>query len=116
MAEAHPLTVKFARTAEAAFKAPSGENILEICLEIADLLISKNTAYGNSALEPMRVFSVASPLEQINVRIDDKLSRIRRQSENAETSTDTEDAKVDLLGYLVLEMVARRSMDSETSQ
>ena len=73
---------------------------LEAVLDyIKDFLLMKNRAYGNSALEPMRVFSKASPKEQILVRIDDKLSRIR----NGDT---TEDVVLDLIGYLILlEMV-----------
>ena len=46
---------------------------------IAALLIDKNRLYGNSALDPMRVFSKAGHLEQLRVRMDDKLSRIRNQ-------------------------------------
>ena len=109
MAEAHPMDVQFARLREAATKAPAGEDILSECLEVAEMLIQKNTAYGNSALDPVRVFSKADAAEQINVRIDDKLSRIRTGQ-----ASDTEDARGDLLGYLILERIARRSTISET--
>ena len=44
--------------------------IAKICDDIRDLLLEKNRAYGNSALEPIRVFSKASNCEQILVRID----------------------------------------------
>ena len=77
--------------------------IVEECEAIRALLLAKNEAYGNSALEPMRVFSRASAVEQILVRIDDKLSRLAR-GENA-----GEDVVLDLIGYLVLLRVARRS-------
>lgn len=66
-------------------------------------LLEKNRKYGNSALEPARVFSKASPIEQLLVRIDDKISRI--QSGQAD---DNEDAVKDLIGYLVLLRIARR--------
>ena len=52
--------------------APLGEDILDECLGIAEMLIEKNRAYGNSALQPVRVFSKASSEEQLLVRIDDK--------------------------------------------
>jgi len=39
--------------------------------------------YGNLALAPLRIFSRADPVEQLNVRIDDKLSRIARGREFA---------------------------------
>lgn len=69
---------------------------------IAVLLVEKNEAYGNSALDPVRVFSKASAEEQLLVRIDDKLSRIQRGHEYAD-----EDTVNDLIGYLVLLKIAR---------
>ena len=80
------------------------EEIKKVCSEIAELLISKNKKYGNSALEPKRIFSSASPIEQINVRIDDKLSRIANQLSMARGDED-EDVEKDLIGYLVLKRV-----------
>jgi hypothetical protein len=76
--------------------------IAKACDEIKGILLEKNRTYGNSALDPLRIFSKASLLEQLNVRIDDKLSRIARGSEY--TGDDTE---LDLIGYLVLRRVAR---------
>ena len=82
--------------------APLGEAILDECLGIAEMLIEKNRAYGNSALQPVRVFSRASAEEQLLVRIDDKLSRLARGSAAGE------DVVADLIGYLVLLRLARR--------
>ena len=48
-----------------------------ICQEIQDLLLEKNRCYGDSAANPVRIFSQVDPIEQINVRIDDKLSRLK---------------------------------------
>ena len=77
--------------------APSGQEILRECLEIAEMLIKKNISYGNSALDPVRIFSKADPKEQIMVRLDDKLSRIK----NAESFPGDNDIE-DMIGYLVL--------------
>ena len=57
------------------------KSISEICDGIKELLIEKNRAYGNSALDPVRIFSQADSDEQICVRIDDKLSRFARGKE-----------------------------------
>lgn len=76
--------------------------IRTVCSEVAEFLINKNLAYGDSALNPLRIFSKADPIEQIHVRMDDKLSRLARGK------ADQEDTKKDLLGYLVLEEVAKR--------
>jgi hypothetical protein len=66
--------------------------------EIQEILISKNLKYGNSALEPLGVFSQLSPEEGIKIRIDDKLKRIK----NGSLTKDDEDVVNDLIGYLVL--------------
>jgi hypothetical protein len=72
------------------------------CLDkIEALLLEKNRKYGDSAINPTRVFSNASTLEQLKVRIDDKLSRVRSSQ-----SDEDEDVIVDLIGYLVLYMIA----------
>ncbi len=67
-------------------------------LEIRELLVSKNLKYGNSALEPLGVFSQLSAKEGLLVRIDDKLKRIK----NGSLEKDDEDVINDLVGYLVL--------------
>ncbi len=66
--------------------------------EIRDLLIAKNLKYGNSALEPLGVFSQLSAKEGLLIRIDDKLKRIK----NGSLEKDDEDVVNDLIGYLVL--------------
>lgn len=71
---------------------------------IADLLIEKNRKYGNSALDPERIFSGASSTEAIRVRIDDKLSRIKTSDPD-----DQEDSITDLIGYCVLLLIAEGS-------
>ena len=77
--------------------------ISKVCGEIGQFLVEKNKKYGNSALNPTRIFSKASTKEQLNVRMDDKLSRIRTSEPD-----DMEDAKLDLVGYLILEMVQKK--------
>jgi hypothetical protein len=76
-------------------------DIATTCDELKELLLEKNRKYGDSALNPVRVFSKANTVEQLRVRMDDKLSRIRTSDPE-----DTEDAYLDLLGYLVLYLVA----------
>lgn len=73
------------------------QKIIAHCDEIKSILLLKNKCYGNSASEPIRVFSKSDPLEQMRVRIDDKLSRIMRGTEYP-----GDDTILDLIGYLVL--------------
>ena len=72
--------------------------VSNVLIEIKDLLIEKNLKYGNSALEPLGVFSQLSAKEGLLVRIDDKLKRIK----NGTLDRDDEDVINDLIGYLVL--------------
>lgn len=73
--------------------------------ELRELLLAKNRAYGNAALDPVRVFSDADPVEQIKVRLDDKISRwVRGQAAG-------EDVPTDLMGYLVLLKIAGKIAD-----
>ena len=82
--------------------------ISSVCDGIKALLISKNQRYGNSALDPLRVFSKANAMEQILVRIDDKLSRIKR---GAGLLASDEDVVDDLIGYLVLLKIALKQQE-----
>lgn len=86
--------------------------IAEICDSIKDLLISKNLKYGDSALNPCRIFSKSSNIEQILVRIDDKLNRIQK---GAGLIASDEDVINDLIGYLVLLKIAIQRDDSKIS-
>lgn len=86
----------------------TAERIVDVCREVEELLLAKNRAYGDSATDPVRVFSTASAHEALLVRIDDKLSRIARGR------GDDEDTMLDLIGYLVLLRVAMKR-EGETS-
>ncbi len=70
--------------------------------DIGNLLREKNRKYGDSALSPRRIFSKASAIEQINVRLDDKLSRLM-----SDQMDDTEDVELDLVGYIILKRIAK---------
>ena len=82
----------------------SAEKIIQQCEEIKEMLLAKNEAYGDSALNPVRVFSKADSVEQIRVRLDDKLSRLKRGNE-----FDGDDTIKDLIGYLILFRIASES-------
>ena len=81
---------------------PNHDAIVYECDSIKLMLLEKNKAYGDAALNPMRVFSKAEITEQLKVRIDDKLSRLARGDDAGE------DVEADLIGYLVLLRIARK--------
>ena len=84
--------------------------VSNVLIEIKDLLIEKNLKYGNSALEPLGVFSQLSAKEGLLVRIDDKLKRIK----NGTLDRDDEDVINDLIGYLVLVKIHANSNPKPT--
>jgi hypothetical protein len=76
------------------------DKITAKCDAIKAMLLQKNAAYGNSALEPVRIFSKANTVEQLLVRIDDKLSRVMKGKAAGE------DVISDLIGYFILLLIA----------
>lgn len=86
----------------------SQKHIAEVCDEIKELLLEKNRKYGDSALNPTRIFAKSDSIEQIKVRIDDKLNRLKNQQ-----GDEDEDVVQDLIGYLVLLRVAQRLKEEE---
>ena len=88
------------------------EEISAVCNDIKELLLYKNKQYGDSALNPSRIFSKASAVEQLLVRIDDKLNRIKK---GAGLVGEDEDVIQDLIGYLVLLKIGLKHQQAETN-
>lgn len=89
-------------TVDYAIVKPKSEDLINNVIdEIRDMLMEKNRKYGDSALNPTRIFAKSDSIEQIRVRIDDKLSRLRNLQDD-----EDEDIILDLMGYLVLLRVA----------
>ncbi len=80
------------------------KDLNKVLEEIREILIYKNKKYGNSALEPIKIFSKTSSTENIKSRIDEKLNRIKNN-----TGDDDEDATTDLLGYLILLKISEKN-------
>lgn len=96
--------------------APAGQEILFECVQITNMLLEKNIAYGNSALNPIQIFAKIPPGDQIDVRIDDKLNRIKNGSSYA-----GDNDMLDLVGYIVLKLIDQKSTrprrhDGETKE
>ena len=88
-------------------KSDSEFQIKEVTNQLQELLIKKNRAYGNSALEPLNVFSQQNAVDSLCARLDDKLSRIKNKGLNDKT----EDTLFDLAGYLILLIIAKNEQD-----
>lgn len=89
-------------------QSPTVLRALEFLGRVGTTLQEKNLRYGDSAANPLRLFSSSPPDEQLRVRIDDKLSRIARGS-----GPEDEDVLLDLCGYLAL-LAAMRTREGGT--
>ncbi len=87
----------------------SQEKIKQVTNKVCNMLQEKNIAYGNSALEPINIFSKGNAINSLQARIDDKLSRIK----NVGINDATEDTLFDLCGYLVLLIIAEENSRGE---
>ncbi len=88
----------------------SHADIARVCDDVKQLLLQKNMKYGDSALNPIRVLSKSGPTEQILVRIDDKLNRVKQGN----ILEDDEDVVMDLIGYFVLLKISLERQDTTT--
>ena len=79
------------------------DSIENKCRQLKELLLKKNDAYGDAALQPLGVFSSCNAVAGIKLRLDDKLKRIA----NAGLVEDTEDTLIDIAGYIILLMIAK---------
>ena len=57
-------------------KTKDKNKIGEVSRRVYEMLSEKNKAYGNSALEPINIFSKGNAVDSLCARIDDKLARI----------------------------------------
>ena len=102
--ESEEVTFPYTHSVEIEMESRFDESVWDTLIGIFFMLIEKNRKYGDSALNPARIFSKADNVAQLHTRIDDKLSRIK----NAQDDED-EDVIADLIGYLVLLTVSRES-------
>ena len=70
-------------------------------------LLEKNKRYGDSAINPIQVFSNESAEEQIRARLDDKLRRIKNSDELRKNDVS------DLFGYTALLMISKNWIEFE---
>lgn len=64
---------------------------------LVDHVIEKNRKYGNSALNPIRIMSSLSTVEQLYIRLDDKLNRVINRQDD-----EDEDIPFDIARYFIL--------------
>lgn len=88
------------------------EKIERVGAEIIGLLISKNKDYGDSATNPVNIFSDGDAVKSLCARIDDKISRIKQKG----IYDKTEDSIKDLTGYLILLIIALKDQEGKENE
>lgn len=86
----------------------SKEKIIEITDSMQDLLLYKNEKYGDSALSPNNIFYKGDSTNSILIRLDDKIGRIKNNSDSVPRINDV----CDVIGYCVL-LLASMNVKSE---
>ena len=84
------------------------EKIIEITDSMKDLLLYKNTKYGDSALNPNNVFYKGDSTNSILIRLDDKIGRIKNNTEDKPRTNDV----CDVIGYCIL-LLASMNVDKK---
>lgn len=78
------------------------KKIKEITMAMQDLLLYKNQKYGDSALNPKNIFFKGDAANSILIRLDDKIGRIKSNTEEKPRVNDV----ADIIGYCTLLLIS----------
>ena len=81
---------------------PTQRKIREIIDAMKDLLLYKNQKYGDSAINPKKVFYKGDATNSILIRLDDKLGRVMSNTEEKPRVNDV----CDIIGYCTLLLIS----------
>lgn len=85
------------------------QKIAELTEAIRDLLLYKNQKYGDSALDPKKIFYKGDARNSILIRLDDKLGRIMTNTDNTPRINDV----ADIIGYCTLLLISMGTTQAE---
>lgn len=81
---------------------PTQQRIHEIMGAMKDLLLYKNQKYGDSAINPKKIFYKGDSTNSILIRLDDKLGRVMSNTEEKPRINDV----CDIIGYCTLLLIS----------
>lgn len=81
---------------------PTQQKIHEILGAMTDLLLYKNQKYGDSAINPKKIFYKGDSTNSILIRLDDKIGRIMSNTEEKPRINDV----ADIIGYCTLLLIS----------
>ena len=81
---------------------PTQQKIHEIMGAMQDLLLYKNQKYGDSAINPKKIFYKGDSTNSILIRLDDKIGRVMSNTEEKPRVNDV----CDIIGYCTLLLIS----------
>ena len=78
------------------------QKIKDILSGMTDLLLYKNRKYGDSAVNPKKIFYKGDSTNSVLIRLDDKIGRIMSNTEEKPRVNDV----ADIIGYCTLLLVS----------
>ena len=81
---------------------PTQQKIKDILSGMTDLLLYKNKKYGDSAINPKKIFYKGDSTNSILIRLDDKIGRVMSNTEEKPRVNDV----ADIRGYCTLLLVS----------
>ena len=81
---------------------PTQQKIHEIMGAMKDLLLYKNQKYGDSAINPKKIFYKGDSTNSILIRLDDKIGRVMSNTEEKPRINDV----CDIIGYCALLLIS----------
>ena len=85
-----------------ACEADTQAKIREITDAMKDLLLYKNKKYGDSAINPKKIFYKGDSTNSILIRLDDKIGRVMSNTEEKPRVNDV----CDIIGYCTLLLIS----------
>ena len=81
---------------------PTQQKIKDILSGMTDLILYKNRKYGDSAINPKKIFYKGDSTNSILIRLDDKIGRVKSNTEEKPRVNDV----ADIIGYCTLLLVS----------
>lgn len=104
-----PLSVEFVNPTETeirhmkeALYTDTQQKLIDVLDGMKDLLLYKNRKYGDSAINPKKIFYKGDSTNSILIRLDDKIGRIMSNPDDKPRVNDV----ADIIGYCTLLLVS----------
>jgi len=81
---------------------PTQQKIKDVLEGMKNLLLYKNRKYGDSAINPKKIFYKGDSTNSILIRLDDKLGRVMSNTEEKPRVNDV----ADIIGYCTLLLIS----------